>query len=175
MITRNGTMSSLALAFILAGILATGLFPAACCAQTGDSLKPKSEIEDLLSSVNQLNRQSLYDSALAVGLEALEKAENEYGRNDTTVANVLYVLGPLYRERKEWLKTLDCYERALKIIEAKYGEDDIRTYKYHYNLGHKNRILYRFDLAQKYLERALVSAWCFASSSGKTGHSFLLP
>jgi CHAT domain-containing protein/tetratricopeptide (TPR) repeat protein len=154
MVTKNGTISSPVIALILAGLIVSAIFPALCPAQSSAKGGPNSSLEDLMTSARNLNKERLYDSAYSVAMQALELAEEKYGPDDTFIIKVLDILAYIQENRNEWLMILDCYKRALQIIEVNYGEDDSRAFKYHFNLGLKNRILYRLDSAKKYFERS---------------------
>lgn len=166
MTTKNGIISSPVFISILAGLIVTFIFSALCPAQSTANRGQYSSLENLMTSARNLNNERLYDSAYSVAMQALELAEEKYGPNDTILVDVLYFLAALHENRNEWLNTLGCYQRALQIVEDNFGKDDIRTFRFHYNLGLKNRILYQLATAQMHLERALEIATKYRNKLG---------
>ncbi|HEX7401787.1 MAG TPA: tetratricopeptide repeat protein, partial [candidate division Zixibacteria bacterium] len=55
--------------------------------------------KELFDQADSLYNVADYDSAIVVGKFALEKAEKEFGRDDTIVASVLHLLGKCYFEQ----------------------------------------------------------------------------
>lgn len=104
--------------FVTIGLLLVSFL----CCQSASSQSWK----DLLKTADSLSEMQDQDSARVIGKLALEKAEGEFGTEDTTVALVLHHLG-VYTLRKYFIRRYDETEsflkRALAIREKVYSEE----------------------------------------------------
>jgi len=104
-------------AFNLSVFVLTFLGLLLCCSAQAQTWK------ELLDQADSLHKAAAYDSAIVVGKLALEKAEKEFGENDTTVASVLSVLGKCYYFQTNYTEAESVCNRALAIRSESLGSD----------------------------------------------------
>ena len=116
------TKAYLNLGVILAAIALFQLFfaPIQVFSQENSEL---AEIQDLIHQVDSLAEARQLDTAIILGKLALEKAEKKFGDSDTTVADVLNVLGVCYYYQANYAKCDSLYNKALAIREKALGPD----------------------------------------------------
>ena len=77
--------------------------------------------KELLDQADSLYKAAAYDSATVVGELALERAEKEFGENDTTVASALNLVGEYYSYQAKYDEAESLLKRALAIREKAVG------------------------------------------------------
>jgi CHAT domain-containing protein/Tfp pilus assembly protein PilF len=80
--------------------------------------------KQLLDRADSLSNSQNLDSAIVIGKLALEKAEAEFGPEDTSVALVLHRLGNYNLSRPDYPEAQKYYERELQMREELFGEKD---------------------------------------------------
>lgn len=75
----------------------------------------------LLDSANSLSDAGNQDSAIVIARQALDLAEFEFGKMDTTVASICHKIGVYYYYNSEFSKAELPYRRAIAIREEKLG------------------------------------------------------
>ncbi|MGB7061289.1 MAG: CHAT domain-containing tetratricopeptide repeat protein [Candidatus Zixiibacteriota bacterium] len=111
-----------------------------CCSARAQTWK------ELLDRADSLHEAAAYDSAILVGNLAFEKAEKEFGKNDTTVASVLDLLGECYLGQGNYTEADSILSRSLALKTGAVGSD-------HPALAHTLANLARLsDRQGKYLE-----------------------
>ena len=83
----------------------------------------RSETEQLLEKANELYAKKDYDAALPLLDRCLLLKENALGRHDPQVADVLYTIGGVYREKGDSARALPYLQRSLGIKEKVFGKD----------------------------------------------------
>jgi len=78
---------------------------------------------ELLAKADSLSNVAEYDSAILVGKTALEKAETRFGKEDTTVAAVLYALGAYHHKKRNFVEAESLYNMAQSTWERKVGAE----------------------------------------------------
>lgn len=94
--------------------------------------------------------------AAAAYAQALRLAEKGFGKRDPRLAEALLVLEPWYRDAAvpEGCEQPTC-ERALAIVEAAYGDNDVRLVPFLYQIAEAQLDMGELDSAKKSYERAL--------------------
>lgn len=130
-------------------------------AQVPDSLQHYS-LSQLDSTFHLLRKSKKYDQMLPYALAASNKAQQQYGEQDTTYARILYQLGFVYGHNKDFEKGIEYYQQAAKIQEAiiPLSSDFANTLFaaaniYNYNLGKYNKALPLYIQAKNIREKVL--------------------
>jgi len=77
--------------------------------------------KDLIGQADSLSKAGNLDSAVVIAKVALQKAEAQFGKSDTTVASVLNTLGKLYYRQAKFAEAEPPFKRALEIREKTLG------------------------------------------------------
>ena len=88
-----------------------------------NSAEAKSEADQLLKKVDELNAKKDYDAALPLLDRCLLLKENALGPDDPQVADVLEMIGGAYWDKGDPKRALPYFQRSLKIKEAFFGKD----------------------------------------------------
>ncbi len=83
----------------------------------------RSETDELLQKANELYAKKDYDAVLPLLDRCLLLKENALGRDDPQVADVLYMIGRVCREKGDSTRALPYFQRSLKIKETFFGKD----------------------------------------------------
>jgi CHAT domain-containing protein/Tfp pilus assembly protein PilF len=121
--------------------------------------------DTLRKQASALLQEYKNDTAIVLYELILHQAEEKYGPNDTMLIGILHSLGHAYMYEYNISKTLQHYNRAMKIIQENFGLDDIRMAAFLKNLGGWLRVCCRFDQAEKYLNRDLQISLAFYDSN----------
>ncbi len=89
----------------------------------------------LLDQADSLSSSAHYDSALVLANAALERAEEQFGPQDTLVALVLDALGAYHYQKAEYEPAEASWKRALNIREKVMGPDHVLVAKSLHNLA----------------------------------------
>ena len=94
--------------------------------------------------------------ALKYGAQALDLRLNKNGENDAAVAMSYHNLGRVNYAMHKYNKSLECYEKAVKIREALFGQENIETANSYYNISlvycEKKKYQLALSAARKALE-----------------------
>ena len=98
--------------------------------------------KDKAQTVEALNKEALNllqlnqkDKALETAMNALKKAESEFGVDHETTGACLETLGVVYQSMGQPLKAESAYKRALAVINKVKGPDSMESAKILNNLG----------------------------------------
>lgn len=80
-----------------------------------------------------------YDIAEQYLKDAYLRVAMEFGEENVSAAIILNSIGMLYKKQGKFERSLDAYERALKVREAEFGED------------HPDTIMTRHNIAELYI------------------------
>ncbi len=75
----------------------------------------------LIAKAQQYSKSADYEMGIKYGERALQKAEKEYGVEDTLVATSLHTVAEIYWKKGSYFMAEPLYLRALKIQKAKLG------------------------------------------------------
>ncbi|MFH1891552.1 MAG: CHAT domain-containing tetratricopeptide repeat protein [Candidatus Zixiibacteriota bacterium] len=114
---------------------------------------------DLISTADSLDEMDHADSAIKIGRLALEKAEEEFGPEDTNVASVLHRLG-VYKNSQYFVYGYDeivsWLERAQAIRERAYGKQHQEVADVLSTLAIFYQKFHFYDKSDPLLKRALI-------------------
>jgi CHAT domain-containing protein/Tfp pilus assembly protein PilF len=82
---------------------------------------PAQIVDDLIARGDSLSKAAQFDSAIAVELRALELAERQFGKVDSTVARVLELLGIAHLYKADFDASIGYLDRALDIRRTVHG------------------------------------------------------
>jgi tetratricopeptide (TPR) repeat protein len=88
-----------------------------------NSAEAKSEADQLLEKVDELNAKKDYDAALPLLDRCLLLKENALGPDDPQVAEVLEMIAGAYWDKGDTKRALPYFQRSLKIKETFFGKD----------------------------------------------------
>ncbi len=115
----------------------------------------RAEIHLMDEMVDSLLDAAQYDSAFIIGQIALEKAEIEFGKEDTTVAIILNSLANIYSDQGKYTEAEQLYKRALAIREKALGPEHPVVADNLFNLAVHHWQLSKHGEALQYQKRAL--------------------
>jgi CHAT domain-containing protein/tetratricopeptide (TPR) repeat protein len=111
--------------------------------------------KELFDQADSLRKVALYDSAIVVGKMALEKAKEEFGEEDTTVASVLNRIGAYYLDRANYTEAENILKQALTIREKTLGPEHPDVANTLSNLGNLYLDQGKYTEAEPLYKRAL--------------------
>ncbi|HEX9917348.1 MAG TPA: tetratricopeptide repeat protein, partial [candidate division Zixibacteria bacterium] len=111
--------------------------------------------KELLDQADSLFRAASYDSAIVVGKLALEKAKEEFGEEDTTVASVLNRIGACYLQKADYIEAENILKQALTIREKVLGPEHPSVGKSLNNLANIYYDQAKYTEAEPLYKRAL--------------------
>jgi CHAT domain-containing protein/tetratricopeptide (TPR) repeat protein len=88
-----------------------------------NSAEAKSEIEQLDKQANELYQKKDYDAALSLLDRGLLRAEQAWGRDDPRVGDISFMIGGVFRAKKEDARAIPYFQRSLGIKEKFFGKD----------------------------------------------------
>ncbi len=103
------------------------------------SFSQSAELNALYQNKVTALSQGDFDNAVSWGIQAMNKAHEEFGDNET-YANYASDLGQLYMQLKHYDESLLIFEKIVLIYQQRLGADHVYTAVTHNNLGN----LYRF-------------------------------
>ena len=134
---------------------------AAAIGQTNPILKSAeespatSEIEQLFEKANELSAKEDYDAALPLFERILSLAENDLGRDDPQVGDILMIIGRLYRLKGDSTRALPYLKRSLGIKKSVFGKNSPELTNILMNLGLTCQAEQLNPAAIEYYERCL--------------------
>jgi len=111
--------------------------------------------KDLMGQADSLSEAGNLDSAVVIAEAALQKAEVQFGKSDTTVASVLHSLGKLHYYQAGYADAESFWRRALEICEKALGPDHPKVATVLNGLGILFRTQGRYAEAEPLYKRAL--------------------
>ena len=120
-----------------------------------NSTEAQSETEQLFEKANELYLKKDYDAALPLLERILLLKENALGPDDPQVADVLSMIGGVYREKGDSARALPYLQRSLGIQERVFGKDSTAVVPVLFWLGFLYSKSGDFDRALPYMERSL--------------------
>jgi len=120
-----------------------------CCSAQAQTWK------ELLDQADSLSEAQNQDSAIVIGQVALERAEKEFGAQDSTVVLVLHRMGVYYYYQGNYGEAESLWERALAIKKKALGPDHPDVAKSLHNLAILYRGQGRFAEAEPLYKQAL--------------------
>jgi CHAT domain-containing protein/Tfp pilus assembly protein PilF len=120
-----------------------------------NSAEAKSEADQLLEKANELYLKKDYDAVLPLLDRCLSLKENALGRDDPQVADLLLMIGGVYREKGDSARALPYLQHSLSIKEKVLGKDSTAVVPVLFWLGFLHSKLGEFDRAAPYIERSL--------------------
>lgn len=96
---------------------------------------PVESWRELLDQADSLSSAANYDSAIVLGNMALERAEAELGKSDTSVASVLDEMGAYHYFKADYDQAESLWKRALAIKEQAFGPEHAEVAKSVHNLA----------------------------------------
>ena len=115
----------------------------------------RSETDQLFEKANELYLKKDYDAALPLLDRCLLLKENALGRDDPQVADVLLLIGDVYREKGDSARALPYLQRSLGIKERVFGKDSTAVGLVLYRIGFLYCKRGDFERALPYIERSL--------------------
>jgi len=95
----------------------------------------ESEWDALNRKAAELYQQGKTDQAIETAIEALAKAQEEFGEDHANVAKTLNNLGVLYSGNKDYKKAEEFYRETLRIETKRMGDASEEVANTYYNLG----------------------------------------
>ena len=120
-----------------------------------NSAEAKSETDQLFEKANELYLKKDYDAVLPLLDRCLSLKENALGRDDPQVADLLLMIGGVYREKGDSARALPYLQRSLGIKERVFGKDSTAVVPVLFWLGFLYSKSGDFDRALPYMERCL--------------------
>jgi len=111
--------------------------------------------KELLDQADSLSEAANYDSAIVIAQIALERAEGEFGGEDTAVARVLNGMGKYHYKQANYDTAESLWGRALAIREKALGPDHPDVAQSLDNLGVLYRNQGKYEEAEPLHKRAL--------------------
>jgi CHAT domain-containing protein/Tfp pilus assembly protein PilF len=111
--------------------------------------------KELLDQADSLHKAQNQDSAIVVGEKALDLARKEFGKEDTTIAIILYQIGGFQYRRATYDEAESSFKQALHIWERTFGQDHPDVAMSLYMLALTSWQQGRYDQAELLQKRAL--------------------
>lgn len=112
-------------------------------------------IQSNLDSVRILIDSAEYDPALSLGGKTLDICQEQLGNQDTTTAEVYYLIGAAYHNKRMIDKALTNYLKALDILSTLLDENHSKFAKLSHNIATCHKIERDYEKALHYYKKAL--------------------